>query len=305
MFLELKDKYKHQAQIHSNIDTLLSQLAYMFNYDGFDTLDTAYIELYLNVFGCCAFWKNNGKLIVSHCTRSGAPNEIGLGNDLICTTSNGISVTFRDFENNRDVVYCKNDLFAMPDTYIERFGELLGEIDTSLVCIIKNTRLAPLLEVPDERSRKAFEKVRENILNGIPSTIVSDNIFSEKTDVKQFTQVEHTNKIQYLMSAIEGVNRRFWNVYGLNYDASQKQAQQTVAETQSGSNSRSILPYERLDERKKAMEKIKDYFGITVSVDFSEPWKNENENVSRETFAENEKEVKNNDDIQNLGTVEE
>ena len=50
-------------------------------------------------------------------------------------------------------------------------------------------------------------------------------------------------------------------------------AQLTQEEVQGQQTLSTILPFNKLTERKKFCEKVKDILGIDISVDFSTPWK--------------------------------
>ena len=159
MFNELKEKYKKQYTDRTYEDLLLTDIASMFDWTFSEDIDTRFIESYLLIFGECAIWRLDGKLIVSVCNRAGSPNVNGLGKDLICITGNGISKTFTDFENRTDVVYIRNNKFATPDLNIEPTASILSELYTSLRHNIINARYTPIVVAHDSRAKTAIEQV--------------------------------------------------------------------------------------------------------------------------------------------------
>lgn len=282
-FSYLKEKYKQDIRTMSEEDALMEQISTMFTYTDLSTIDTRFIEAYLLVFGKCAIWRVDeenrcfsptGKLIVSRCDRAGSPNVNGLGKDLICTTENGIVHTFLDFEKSNDVVLIRNNKYATPDFKIPKTAQYLAEIEKSLLHNILNARYTPIIVARDVQVKKAIETALKENNNGQPQVVLSDNLFdANKEVVLNITDVTQQDKIQYLNHAVDDILRQFFNFYGLDTCGASKQAQQTVDEINSGCNARRVIPHDRKESRESAIAEINKKFGLSASVDFSEPWK--------------------------------
>lgn len=302
MYLDLKEKYKRQATAYAYADMLLTDISTMFEYDVPETIDDRFIELYLLMFGECAIWEKDGALIVSYCCRAGAPNVNGLGRDLIVTTGNGTSKTFREFEKSDEVVYIRNNKYATPDLNYERTASLLTELNTSLEHNIINARYTPLIVAHDSNAKKAIETaLKENNSGGV-QVVLSDNIFDvAKEQVLNVTDVNAQDKIQYINHAYDDIFRQFWTLYGLTISGTSKQAQMSVEEVQDGKGISMLLPYDRLKERREGMQRLSTKFGVEASVKFSEPWEREFAKpvqaelaTSQENNTETESEVEDN-----------
>ena len=271
------DKRSKEASALSYKDDLLNTLASMFVYKGFENekkFNSEFIEIYLLIFGECAIWRNEGDLIVTYCNRCGKPNANGLGVDLICTTQNGISKMFNNFEDSKEVVYVRNNTIIAPDLNIERYANMFAEIDKSTYNNVINSRYSPIILTRDENTTKMIKQALENNDSGKPQTVTSDNLMEdEKEMVLNITDVTASDKIQYLMKAHDDLYRRFYTTYGMNIMGSGKMAQLTRAEVNDGSESSMIIPYDRLNWRRKAIEKVNEYFSLDASVEFSIPWK--------------------------------
>lgn len=258
-------------------DIWLNTIASMFKYTGFENekhFRPQFMELYLLIFGQCAIWKLNDNLIVTVCNRAGSPNENGQGKDLICTTLNGISKTFNNFEDSNEVVFVQNNTVIAPDLNIERFSNMFAEIDKSIYNNIINSRYSPIVVAKDENTKKIIEAALDNNNSGKPQTIASSNILDENGEyVLNITDVTASDKLQYLMKAHDDLNRRMYTLYGMNIMGSGKMAQLTRAEVNDGSESSMIIPYDRLYWREKAIEQVNEYFNLEAKVEFSEPWK--------------------------------
>lgn len=302
----LKEKQKMQVDNLSYCDIFLNFSASMFEYHMSDivtpTLRTNFIELYLNMYGCCAVVDstilsasvNNPEegFIVCRAVRAGTPNANGQGRDLIVSTFDGRVATIRDFETNGDkVVYIKNNLYATPDFTIGESGNTIKEIKDSLRHNIVNSRLTPIVVVKDAKAKAAIEKALQENRAGSYAVVLSDNIMSEGTEtVLNVTDVRDQDKIQYINHAYDDEMRHFFNLHGLDITGASKQAQQSIEEVSSGSNSRKVLPYGRLAEREKACKEMKEKFGFDISVRFSLPWRIEF--GLEETPVEKEEETK-------------
>lgn len=288
IYAMLKDKDQRIVREKSWHDTLLSIMADMFQYEGLP-VRTNFLELYLLVFGECAIWETKDGWAVTRCNRAGKPNTNGEGSDLICTTDNGQSVTFRNFEESAEVVWLKNDSLAQPDTRFEIFADILTEIETSIKSIIRNSRYMPIIMTRDEKAKVAINEILAELnTSGKPQAIISRNIIEgeDSATVLNITDVNASDKIQYLYKAIDDTLRLFYNRIGMEVCGASKMAQQSVAEVNAGCNSHEIIPNLRLKEREKAIEDCREKFGWDCSVRFSEPWQKEIEEVTEEAEQE-------------------
>lgn len=302
MFNELKEKYKKQYTDRTYEDLLLTDIASMFDWEFSEDIDTRFIESYLLIFGECAIWRLDGKLIVSVCNRAGSPNVNGLGKDLICITGNGISKTFADFENSRDVVYIRNNKFATPDLNIEPTASILSELYTSLRHNIINARYTPIVVAHDKIARAGIEQALKSNSGEEIQVVLSDNIFdTEKEYVLNVTDVNAQDKIQYINHAHDDVLRQFYSIYGLDTCGTSKMAQQSADEINAGCNARMVLPLDRLKERQESAQKISDFFGIECSVEFSEAWRREFDRVA--SHAETTQQIETESEGEDNGTV--
>ena len=292
-YAALKEKLKMPIDNLSYNDIFLLCATNMFEYvhEGTDRpfleIPTEYLELYLILCGNCAVidseifrmtGTNNpvqGRLVVQ-AARAGAPNANGLGRDLICSTLDGRVVNIKDFETDGKelVAYFRNNPYAMPDYTIGESGNIMMEIAKSKRHNIVNSRLTPIVIAKDAKAKNAIEEALKNNAAGSYAVVLSDNITSEGQEfVLNVTDVKDSDKIQYLNHAYDDELRHWFNLHGLDITGASKQAQQSVAEVSSGVNSRKILPFAMLAERKKAVERLNSIFGYDCEVRFSLPWR--------------------------------
>ena len=251
-----------------------------------EKFETRFVELYNITLGACAVIDSNkfpirgtgepekGLLVVT-ARRAGAPNANGLGRDLICMTYDGREVIINDFENKLDeVVYIRNNPYAMPDLTIGESGNTIAEIKKSLRHNVINSRLTPIVVAHDAKAKSAIETALKENASGTYAVVMSDNILTDGQEfVLKVTDVKDQDKIQYLNHAYDDELRHWYNLHGLDITGASKQAQQTTDEVNSGANSRKILPYLMLREREKAAKRLNDVYGLNIGVRFSEPWR--------------------------------
>lgn len=285
----LKERAKMQSDNLSACDTLLQIGAAMSEYGGADAdkLATNFLEMYLLSLGAAAIvdasimpaalgTSTDEGLLVCIAQRAGTPNANGQGRDLIVSTLDGRVKTIRNFETEgKDkVVYVKNNLYATPDLTIGTTGDLITEYYESMRHNIVNSRLTPVISVPDEQSKNSVENAQKANRLGSYMVVVSDNVMGDgKIEILHPTDVKDQDKIQYLNHAYDDIIRHWYNLHGMDISGASKQAQMSVDEVSSGTNSRKCLPFEMLAERKRAMARVREVFGIDVTVDFSEPWR--------------------------------
>lgn len=285
----LKERTKMQSDNLSACDTLLQIGAAMSEYGGADAdkLATNFLEMYLLSLGAAAIvdaaimpaalgTSTDEGLLVCIAQRAGTPNANGQGRDLIVSTLDGRVKTIRNFETDGkdEVVYVKNNLYATPDLTIGTTGDLITEYYESMRHNIVNSRLTPVISVPDEQSKNSVENAQKANRLGSYMVVVSDNVMGDgKIEILHPTDVKDQDKIQYLNHAYDDIIRHWYNLHGMDISGASKQAQMSVDEVSSGTNSRKCLPFEMLAERKKAMARVRELFGIDITVDFSEPWR--------------------------------
>lgn len=286
----MREKAKMTADNLSACDTLAQIAASMTEYIGKDagSIKTNFLEMYLLCCGSAAIidakdmpaaigtGKDEG-LLVCMAERCGTPDANGMGRDLILSTLDGRVKTIHNFESDgKDiVVYVKNNLFATPDITIGQTGDLIMEYYESLRHNIVNSRLTPVIACPNEQSKKSVEGAQKENRAGSYMVVVSDNILDDTGEIKILnpTNVKDQDKIQYLNHAYDDILRHWYNLHGMDINGTSKLAQMSVDEVSRGTNSRKCLPLVMMSERKKAMERVREVFGIDIDVDFSDAWR--------------------------------
>lgn len=306
-FYQNKSKYKFaklekSALFAQNMWYLINVVSDMFIYEGMpDEVRTEFIEFYLCSGGGCGFGKVNEKYVACMGGRCGDVDPYGIGTDFTGAFPSGTL----EGKINKDVVFIQNNQLASPDPFLLEYAKQLTEIDISIDTLIKNSRAGKVPIADNETSKTAIEQCYEKIYSGMPVAITNSkplekmlNPNNATYELIDFTDTSDCDRIQHLLKAKDDILRQFHNIYGHGSNGGYKLAQESVSEVNRNNDIAFIYPNIKLKWRKKACEQINKLFGLNVSVDFSESWKiehdevlgtndDQNDNVSRET-TENE-----------------
>lgn len=280
MYSNLKQKQKNYITELAYEDILEQIIAGMFDFKGFPaTVNTDFIPIYRMREGVCAFIDFEGIQAVGHAAIGGKPGYNGIGEDVIVSLDNGWVHEFKDWRTNPNVAIMYNDIMMRPDLNIGRFADMLTKLDISLNLNVLYSRLFPIPTAHNEDDKKALDEIITAILKGdqlramLNSDIMSEIISGKKgVDLVSLTDVTTADKIQYLLKAHDDIMRRFYGLYGMDVNGTEKMAQQSVAEVGSRQGASMILPYNMFKSAQAGVEMINDKFGWGVSVKFSRPW---------------------------------
>lgn len=286
MYFELKPKYKDIIRRTQYHNTIVASIATMFVFKDFpDTVNTRFIPIYNILEGSCAFWKNqDGDWIVSHVNLGGKPDPNGLGTIAICSTDNGEVKQFDNWKTNPEVVVWFNNSVMAPDLNVDRIADILSEVDKSMVYNVIYSRYLPMPVARDENTRKAIDDAIQHLIKGELKTILSlpnelDELLNETgTNSKEpipivnISDVKNSDRLQYLSKFHDDIVRWFYNLYGMDINATSKLAQQNNAEIHAMQGASMIIPTNMFDEAQKAVKELNKKFGWNCSVEYNTPW---------------------------------
>ena len=266
---------------------LMQFLQSIFVYDNVpDSLDTNYLELYLNSNGTVIIGKvkDNDVLLCMPANLCGDIDNYNNG-----TTVFGVSPVgeIRGTINN-DVVLGLNNTMRLPSYDVLITGNLLADIDQSIHCCIVNSRLHPIPVATDNKSKIAIDSALKDCEVGKTTTILSDNVLGcydndiQTVEVLNLTEVKNSDKIQYLTHAKDDIYRNFYTRFGQAIQGTGKMAQQTEMEINGSTSVSMIVPYNMLKCRQEMVENINRIFGTNISVKFAKAWEHEFANYLRE-----------------------
>lgn len=266
----------------------------MFEYGNLpETVDPFYLEAFLQdrIEGeCVAWWRLSeseaspgfpaGSLIVSKACLGKDLNPYGEGAEVIVTTGNGFSKTFRSRYDD-DIALGFNNINHTPCSDIEYDSATLSQIDLSIQYLIHYTRLYPIYKAADEKTRDKIITAFKNMELGKPLTIIDKPLLEElglessSLTMDTLTYPDLSRVIQYISKLREDVKRWHFTKYGQTINSSSKLAQETVDEVNGAVSASLIIPLDMLNARRKMIEEVNRKFGTNITVDLSGAWRAE------------------------------
>lgn len=279
-FLSAKQKrFLRENDIFAHLLLFLSS---MFEYEGMsDSINTDFIEFYciLNPRAAAGVFRDdNGTEILGYATDGGLLDEYGIPSEFNINTL-GIPNKQGLVDGLNTAICWNNKLHKSDLVKLNRYTEMFNLVDTAQKCLIRYARLFPVFQVEDTNVKTQIEQALKNADNGEPFTFTSKSLSKlgidsrPGVDVINLGDISAVDKIQYLSTYHNDLLRRFYSMYGMSYAQSMKQAQQSIEEIHSDAKVSWIIPNDRLNERKKFIEKYNKVFGHNATVDFSQAWK--------------------------------
>lgn len=280
-FSWLNGKQKKFLRENDIFGQLLLFLSSMFEYKGMDpSINTDFIEFYniLSPMASCGVFKENGHEILGYCTEGGMLDEYGLPMKFNINT---LSVQMKmGAVDGINAAICWNNSIHKSDLIkLSRYTEMFNLIDTCQKCLIRYARLFPVFEVENDLVKNQINQALKNADNGEPFTFTSQGLSKLSVDgtpgvqIFQLGDYNAVDKLQYLSTYHNDMLRRFYSMYGMAYSQSMKAAQQSIEEVTSDRIVSWIVPNDRLEERRKFIDKYNKVFGHNATVDFSDAWK--------------------------------
>lgn len=270
----LKAQAKEDYREREFVDDLSIVRISMFKYNKskeYEHIDDRTIETILLSSGQVGFAKYDGKIYVGYAYDGGKKDMNFVGDKISFCALNG---TGFEVPKNKCVLGFNNPR-REPDLSIYRYAHQFAQVDLSQVHNIEYTRMYPLIVT---KSRKIANMVKE-FFNGLkigePVKIADETLLSSKdssVEVKNITDINAIDKLQYLSTYHNDLLRRFYTKYGMALSEGMKQAQQSVNEVSQNISNSFVLPISMLHEREKMCEKLVEMFGGNISVEFSECW---------------------------------
>ena len=282
LFSDLKPKYKSFLTETSYQNVLAEYVLGMLEYPNMpvEIEFVRYLDLLLLAEGRAALYKSPhwGRWVIGNVTFTGTDlNEYGLLQDAIVHDRAGHEATFTDWLNNPECFVFFNNRNHTRDINIPRYADLLAKIDISLNANIVNSRMQPIVVAKDNNVKNQIKEIIEQNHDGKTEVITSPSILYDDEDIKvvNITDVNASDKIQYLLHAKDDLIREFLNLYGLHITGTGKMAQQSVEEITGSNNAALVIPYEMIKARNDTLERFNALYGLNVVCQFSKSWERE------------------------------
>lgn len=286
-YSELKEKYKGLITNSDYCNMLLESLMGMFVYSCesdkyLEKWLNHKLELWLRVYGKVGFAKDeNGVYFGRVMFVGGKLNKYGwLDKVQIYTLDGDVSPVF-DVDSDNVVIMFNNGL-GHGEWNCLRYADKLTEIDKSMDCGILNSRYTQLVLVKNDKVKKNIDNAIKDMKNGEPlvvsgkdllaNDLIGNGTESKGVEVFNITDVTNSDKLQYLTHFHDDLMRTFYQIYGIDTNSTGKMAQQSTEEIEGNVGRSFIIPNDNYNWRVKALNEIRDKFGLDISINWGESW---------------------------------
>lgn len=299
MFGDMKSRMQNLVVENDYFNFLRAADEMMFEYEGLpEEIDAYRLEDFLNLTGGVIWQVQNGKHYVApYPERQGQIDQWGYGEIAHSKTLNGVTLEGVVGETAA-VIY--NNTARTPQTDLFTTADILTDIDCSSKKNVLFAKIAPLFETANSKQQKALDELITKIIDGEVKTIISEadtNINAiasgDKNSIKSVDAITAPEKIQYLQYLSQYFDirlRRHFMRRGLSLKTSDKQAQVTKDEVHGMDACTWFYPLSKLKARQIGVDMVNRIFGTSITVQFSELWRQEWEAYKIRSNAEDEQE---------------
>jgi hypothetical protein len=235
-----------------------------------DTIPIKDLELLLQLNGNATFTKVNDKYYVFRGGLGGVPNVYYL--PTLSIVANPALEYNKSLEIDKDCVVILNDgLYRGLTQLFNKYASLLAECLISLRWAIINARVPYLIDADNDNTKKSAEEFLSKIIEGKDLSIIGHNTFFD--GIKTYDYASKTTHIRDLLEAFQYIKASWFNDLGLQSNFNMKREALNSSET--SLNEDILIPAidEMLECRQIACEKINKMYGLNISVELSDVWK--------------------------------
>ena len=250
-----------------------------------------WIERYLACSGSILAGKQDDKIVIApYPDRVGDLNEYGDGVDGYGVPQGGYPEIMGRI--GKTVGICYNNTARSADLDLIYYPDTLAAIDQSIMDIVENCRIAPIIGTDNSVTTTAIQGILKSLRNGEPQVITSENVLKSISAAVgarpgiysvHLVDPDYTHNAQYLAELWDVMLRRFCNMIGIDTRKTTKHAQVTADEATGLDAVSWVLPLDMLRCRQRFCETMKNITGEQWSVRFSDAWKMEFEKYNAET----------------------
>lgn len=288
MYYNVPCEYKGITNVQHNFnqyfDMLTNKACNLFVWEGLpETVDERALNLGLILNGKVCFTEFDGKLYALTGNIGGEPNAYYEPQLFIIANpilgSKQVKIRQKDgsdsIEGLDGILMTNTDVDAMSDRpkgglygLIYQFAGLLADNVSSLNVSQINGRVSQIFTADNEAMARTAEVVLKEIYEGRPYKIVSQDLI-EKLGALPAASAGQTNTLLNLMEIHQFFLAQFYAELGIIANYNMKRERINTAESEMNSGCLDINIWNMLENRKKAVEKINELFGTSISVELN------------------------------------
>ena len=253
---------------------ILKKMLTMFTWDGLPSNQAnRFIDTNLYIWGTIGAIVHNGELTIVQGAYSGNVDTYGIGTDYtycnVGLSGTGIVGT--------DIAVCHNDrLISSMYPFIDKYADLLAQVDTSIKIAILNTRLTNIVSAHNDIEKMQIETAMQSMYLGNPAVVVRsmDEEFGEDQPWQTITlrDTKTTPELPTILQARDEILSTMFCELGMSLNTKMKKAQVISEELEGYTDVSRISILDMLYERQLFCERVNDLFGTNLSVRISDQY---------------------------------
>lgn len=239
-------------------------------------------EILLTIEGAIGWDKVHKVWVV--CEPTGLFDAWGDVKIFTCRTLDTSDIKGYELENHTQLVVCGNTpLYRSFEAEREYFSNLKTQTDISIRCQLLLSRLSKAIVTENDNKAKAIKQAFEDVKEG--NLVVLTNTLLESLETIDLTDSADIEKMQYLSSFYQTLEKREANSYGVDLEMVDKRAQLSKDEIKQYDDFTTLQFLIMYESRQRFVEEMKEN-GIEIEivrnpVFFDEPTK---EDIEEGTF---------------------
>ena len=266
---DFKNKEKN---LNDYITYMLNRSITMFKYHNLpDTMPQREIELLLqcNGWGCVCEIEDN--LYCLNGGLGGVPNAYNMPTEIII--NNPYLNYNKTLTIDTDCVIIPNDsMYVGLLPMYNRYCTMLVENDITMILATVNKRVQNLLSANDDNTVESAKNFLKKVFDGELGVIAESKLFD--TLKVNASSVNSTVSMTELFEFEQYVKASLYNEIGLSANYNMKRERLTSAEVETNTDSLYPLVDDMINQRRKAVEKINEMFGVNIEIEFNSSWDN-------------------------------
>ena len=263
--------------IKDNMSYMLNRSIRMFKYNNLpNTIPQKYLEMYLQSNGHCGFVEVKNDLFAVVGGFGGEPDEYYIPTKYTVAHPT-LKLAKNDFSiPDNEIIIGYNDslaygLFPM----FKKYATLLVENEITLRNVLILNRMHKTFKANNDSARQSAELYLKHITDGKLSSIV-DNAqgFLEGISIDNASNTAGQNAISQLIELEQYLRSIWFNEIGLNSNYNMKR--ESINSNESQLNDDMLIPLidDMLICRQEMVEALNTKYGLNISVELSDVWKN-------------------------------
>ena len=245
-------------------------------------------EILMSLYGALGWDKINKKWVV--CSPTGLFDDFGDFQSFVCRTLSNTDMQGYTLKNHTEVIVCGNTpLYRSFEAERSFYAGLKKETDKSIRAQLILSRLSKAIVADSDNKAKQIRDAFEDIKEG--NLLVLTTSLLENIETLDLTNSDDIEKMQYLSSFYQSIEKREANDYGVDLELIDKRAQVTSNEIKQYDDVTTLEYLIMFECRQRFVEEMKEN-GINIEivrnpVFFDEPTKEDvNEGEFEEAKAE-------------------